>query len=189
MGSLSEEQQSLIVGTLLGDGGMRCKVNALLEINHCLKQKKYVDWKHKVLDGIVIQEPKARKGEGPRMSYRFTTKSLPELTVYYEMFYKDGVKVVPEDLQIDPMALAVWFMDDGSKSRSAVYFNTQGFGIPCQNRLLDVLQAQWGLTGSLNKDREYRRIRISTESTKRLREIIGDLVLPMFQYKFPQVTP
>ena len=32
VGSLSEAQRSLIVGTLLGDGAMRCKANALIEI-------------------------------------------------------------------------------------------------------------------------------------------------------------
>jgi hypothetical protein len=34
VGSLSDEQHFIVVGTLLGDGTMRCKANALLEINH-----------------------------------------------------------------------------------------------------------------------------------------------------------
>jgi hypothetical protein len=39
VGSLSGTQHALIIGTLLGDGAMRYKANALLEINHCLEQK------------------------------------------------------------------------------------------------------------------------------------------------------
>ena len=39
VGSLSDEQRSLIVGTLLGDGAMRCKANALIEINHSAEQR------------------------------------------------------------------------------------------------------------------------------------------------------
>ena len=49
VGSLSEEERAIIVGCLLGDGAMRCKTNALLEINHSFAQKDYVDWKYKIL--------------------------------------------------------------------------------------------------------------------------------------------
>jgi len=40
--ALTLEQHSLIVGTLLGDGSMRCKANALLEVNHSARQRDYV---------------------------------------------------------------------------------------------------------------------------------------------------
>ncbi len=49
VGSLTENQRSIIIGSLLGDGAMRCKVNALLEINHSSAQKEYVDWKYQQL--------------------------------------------------------------------------------------------------------------------------------------------
>jgi hypothetical protein len=66
---------------------MRCKVNALLEINHALEQKFYVDWKYQQLANLVATPPKARKGNGKRVAYRFTTRSLPELTKFYGRFY------------------------------------------------------------------------------------------------------
>jgi hypothetical protein len=53
VGSLTETQRSVIVGTLLGDGAMRCKTNALLEINHSYAQREYVDWKYQVLANLV----------------------------------------------------------------------------------------------------------------------------------------
>jgi len=37
VGSLTEEQKSILVGCLLGDGTMRKKKNAHLEINHIFK--------------------------------------------------------------------------------------------------------------------------------------------------------
>ena len=36
--------------------------------------------------------------------------------------------------------LAVWFMDDGCRSRRAVYLNTQQFALVDQLRLLEMLQ-------------------------------------------------
>ena len=53
VGSLSEAQHSLVIGSLLGDGSMRCKTHALLEINHSASQRGYVDWKYQHLAELV----------------------------------------------------------------------------------------------------------------------------------------
>jgi recombination protein RecA len=166
----------------------RCKTNALLEINHSSEQRGYVDWKYGHLAALVRTPPKKRLGNGGRVAYRFVTRSLPVLTPFYRLFYGDGRKLAP-DLELSPLALAVWFMDDGCRSRNAVYLNTQQFDDASQERLLRCLHVQWGIAESLNRDKHYHRIRISVEGTARLREIIEPLVLPELRYKLPQVTP
>jgi len=188
VGSLSEEQRAIIVGTLLGDGAMRCKANALLEINHSIHQREYVDWKFRRLQALVRTPPQLRKGNGSRIAYRFVTRSLPELTPLYRIFYGPAGKCVPQ-VELPELSLAVWFMDDGCRSRSAVYLNTQQFALPDQVRLLDMLRGQWGLIGTLNRDKTYHRIRLSVESTSRFVQLIRPHLLPMFSYKLPQVTP
>ena len=67
MGSLSEFQQQLILGCVLGDGYMRKKTHAHLQITHSFSQKEYVDWKYQVLKNLVITPPKAYKGNGNRI--------------------------------------------------------------------------------------------------------------------------
>jgi hypothetical protein len=188
VGSLSEVQHSIVVGTLLGDGAMRCKTNALLEINHCLDQRSYVNWKYWQLQELVRTRPSARQGNGRRRAYRFVTRSLPELTPYYRLFYAGAAKRVPE-VELSPLALAVWFMDDGSRSRTALYLNTQQFDAESQLRLLQMLGAQWGIRGALNRDKSYYRIRLTVEGTSRFVRLIGTYLLPQFRYKLPQVTP
>lgn len=186
MGSLSQAQQSILIGSLLGDGNLRLakgKLNALFEVNHSAKQKLYVDWKYEQLKVFVTTGPKVRKGNGKRIAYRFTTRSLPIFTSVYKRFYRDNHKVIPVDLRLDPLALAVWFMDDGSKSYNSVYFNTQQFDLTDQEKLLQVLKYTFGLSGKLNKDKQYHRIRITTESTKLLKDIISGYVLPSMKYK------
>lgn len=181
MGSLSDEQRSLIVGTLLGDGAMRCKVNALIEINHSAEQKAYVDWKHQQLAELVGTPPKPRNGRGGRVAYRFTTLSHPELTPYFRAFYPNGKKVVPR-LTLTPLALAVWFMDDGSKSHRALYLNTQQFEREDQ---LKMLETQFGIHATLNRDKTYHRIRIALRSVNRFVELIRPHLLNSFEYKIP----
>ncbi len=87
---LTEEQRSVLIGSLLGDGSMRCKTNALLEVNHSIAQRTYVDWKYRVFADLVRTPPTARDGNGARVAYRFVTRSLPVLTPYYRSFLSGG---------------------------------------------------------------------------------------------------
>jgi LAGLIDADG DNA endonuclease family len=188
VGSLSEVQHAIVVGSLLGDGSMRCKTNALLEINHSFDQRSYVDWKYGQLASLVATPPKRRAGNGRRVAYRFVTRSLPALTPYYRLFYGEGRKRVP-DVELTPLTLAVWFMDDGCRSRNAVYLNTQQFDKESQNGLLRLLDEQWGIDATLNRDKSYFRIRISVSGTRRLAKLIDRYLLPELRYKLPHVTP
>jgi hypothetical protein len=96
VGSLTEVQHAIVIGTLLGDGAMRCKTNALLEVNHSIAQQAYVDWKYRHLAEFVATPPKVRRGNGDRTACRFVTRSLPALTPYHRLFYESGRKQVPE---------------------------------------------------------------------------------------------
>lgn len=185
-GSLTEEQKQIIAGCLLGDGAMRIKTNALLEINHSQKQKGLVDWLYAILKEFVITGPKVRKGNGNRVAYRFTTRSLPAFTNLYRQFFSaKGKKMVPTNLMLSPLVLSVWFMDDGSKTRSSIYLNTQQFSKEEQNLLQEMLKKQWGIETTLNKDKQYFRIRIRFNSVKRFVDLIKPYLLPEFYYKLP----
>jgi LAGLIDADG DNA endonuclease family len=136
----------------------------------------------------VRTPPKARKSNGARIAYRFVTRSLPELTPYHRLFYGTGRKRIPE-LTLAELSLAVWFMDDGCRSRNAVYLNTQQYDEASQRTLLRLLRDQWGIEGTLNRDKSYYRVRISVEGTWKLAELIEPYLLPELRYKLPQVTP
>ena len=187
-GSLTEEQQAIIVGCLLGDGAMRAKTNALLEINHSVEQKVLVDWVYTHLQQFVSTAPKVRKGNGNRVAYRFTTRSLPVFTTFYEQFFFKKKKIIPTNLMLTPLTLAVWFMDDGNKSRTSVYLNTQQFSLEEQKLLQSLLLEQWGIETTLNKDKTYWRIRVRVSSIEKFVSLIKPYLLPEFQYKLP-MTP
>ncbi len=186
VGSLTQLQRSIIIGTILGDGYVRIisgKKNALLEINHAFSQKAYVDWKYAELKALCKSAPKSRKNNGTRIAYRFTTRQHPEITKLHLLFYRDGKKSIPEYLNLDPIMLAVWFMDDGSRCRASdVYLNTQQFDLTDQERLRAML-ASIGIESSLNKDKEYLRIRIKKSSIPLLFKIISPYIISSMAYK------
>lgn len=186
MGSLTSYQTSVIVGSILGDAYIRTmpgRRDAFLEINHAASQRAYVDWKFEVLKTIVTSGPKIRKGNGTRVAYRFFTQQHPQLSALQEKFYRDGKKIIPKNLSLDPIMLTVWYMDDGSRCRAQdVYLNTQQFDVESQQRLLALLGAM-GIHASLNKDKEYKRIRILTSSIQRLHELVSEHIIPSMRYK------
>lgn len=185
VGSLTEEQHSLVVGSLLGDGFMSCKTNAYLQITHSIKQKAYVDWKYQFLAPFVLTKPKSYLGNGKRIAYRFCTRSLPQFTSLYYQFYDNRKKIIPSDFQLTPFCLAIWFMDDGARNRKSVYFNTQQFSCIEQQHLLLMLKKQYGLLGALNKDKQYLRIRLFQSSANKLKNLIKPLIPSFMYYKLP----
>jgi len=183
VGSLTRVQRSIIVGKLLGDGALRRKTNTLLEVNHSVHQSDYVIWVYEALKNLILTPPKLRKSGVDRMSMRFTTRSLAVLNDFYDEFYsKKGYKSVPASLTLDPLSLAIWFMDDGSKDRSSVYLNTQQFDLEDQHLLLAKL-SELDIHGSLNKDKSYQRIRIYKSSLNRFDDIVRPHILESMKYK------
>jgi hypothetical protein len=144
-----------------------------------------VEWKYDELKNLVSTKPHKRFGNAGRIAYRFTTRSLPELTEIYREFYQNGKKIIPDDLSLHPLSLAIWFMDDGSKSYRALYLNTQKFHYHEQNKLSMLLKRQFDIKTSLNKDKKYYRLRIAVSSVGRFLDIIRPYLLPMFCYKTP----
>lgn len=185
-GSLTQTQKSIIIGSILGDGYLRVikgRKNAFLEINHSIKQKEYVDWKYNQLKSIVKSPPKSRKGNGDRVAYRFYTKQHPKLTELFQYFYKNNTKIIPDNLHLNPIILAVWFMDDGSKCRpSDVYLNTQQFDNESQRKIISSLK-KIGLSAGLNKDKSYYRVRFIKSSLPKLKNLIEKCIIPAMRYK------
>lgn len=186
VGSLTKFERSIVIGSLLGDGYMRIipgRSDAFLEINHSIKAKDYVDYKYQSLQRLCISAPKQRNSNEGRVAYRFFTKQHNELTEIYHLFYKDTKKVIPKDIVIDPVVLAIWYMDDGSKCRNHdIYLNTQQFSISDQKILLSKLR-DLQINARLNKDNKYHRIRILKQSIGTFMSIITPYIVPTMHYK------
>lgn len=168
---------------MLGDGYMRCKTNAHLQVTHSIKQKDYVDWMYRVLNSFILTPPKQYQGNGNRIGYRFFTRSLPCFTKIYHQFYQNKKKIIPLDLELDDLALAVWYMDDGSRCDKSCYFNTQQFSEQEQELLIRLLLRDFGLHARRDKDKSYYRLRLNVEESKKLVDLIQPHIIPSMQYK------
>jgi len=123
---LTFEQEQLIVGSLLGDGWMTAssEASARFHEGHAMKQASYTDWKADQLRPFTSKRYPTTKRQGGREypCWYFATKSCTVLRPYYDLFYPtpERKRVFPSDLykRMTPLVLSVWYMDDGSVTKS-----------------------------------------------------------------------
>ena len=91
---------------------------------------------------IITRAPDKRTGKVYSTIY-FLTRSLPCFNELYNLFYVNGVKVVPQNIAelITPLGLAFWICDDGcfQKSHNIVILCTDSFPLEQVTLLIDVL--------------------------------------------------
>jgi hypothetical protein len=189
--NLSPETQSVIVGSLLGDAYLT--PNGSLQIEHCLEQAAYTHWKYRMLESIAGKVPRPVERYDCRTnktyrSLRFYTKAV--LKSYRASFYQDRKKVVPNNIGdiLDPLAVAVWFMDDGgrgARTPRGLVFNTSGFCAEEQVFLQRILVQQFGVVTSIHPRRKGFQLYVKAESFARFSELISPYLVTSMRYKLP----
>ena len=180
--AFNPDQWSLILGSLLGDGYLvRTTRGYGFRVNHGIKQAKYVDWKYFKLKDFVNSPPRFAKG-----CYYFRTVSHDAFSSLQALFYPKGKKEVPRELiasGMDPLALAIWIMDDGSREGKQLRINSQSFSEDENHFLADVLRAKLGIEATINRDKKQFRLRISQASMPKLIEMVRPHFIPSMLYK------
>lgn len=189
-------EKQILFGILLGDGNLRIDFknkskNASGKIEHCQKQLKLLELK-KELFGNLCSDIKeiSRLDKRTNKNYYscyFRFKTNPALNDYYYMFYKNKVKIVPENLKLlTPLAIAIWFMDDGIKAtKGGYYFSTNSFTKKDTERLSNELKIRYNLKNSLhNKGKEQYMIYIHKSSANDFEKLIENYIIPEMSYKF-----
>ena len=194
--SLSRKQKSILFGIILGDGYLQKtgEKNARLRLEHGWKQKEYLLWKVGNLKPFFQGKPKylARIHPITKRKYcywRHQSQSTPYLGKLRKIFYPEGKKKIPKELEryISPLMLAVWYMDDGyyySRDRcSYLYLGnvSQKEAETVSRVLLEKFRIE---TRVLQKKKGYA-IYFSPKEVNKLKELIKGYILNQFNYKFP----
>lgn len=199
--SLSDNCKSVVLGSLLGDGSLKIYsgyANARLSIRHSIVQKDYLLWKMEFLKEIenpkslITQEP---SGFSKNKKLLFQSKSHVELTKLYHYVAKKNKLIIKRKWlnNLTPLALAIWWCDDGSlvNNRKQGVFCTDGFERQKVDLISRYLYKVWGIkTRVRNVKREYKgvlkeypRIWINNTELRKFILIIKDFVPESMKYK------
>lgn len=199
---LTDGQKEILFGTMLGDGHLETKNQGRtyrLKIEHSLRQKEYVNWLYRKFDDWVLTAPAVRSRavtfRGLTKTYErvgFATLSSGRLRFFAQQFYQQGKKVVPKTIHrwLTPLAMAVWYMDDGSiksKQHRTIFLNTQGFVETDIRRLQTALEKKYGIKTIIRKQKDGGQIYFLSETVEIFLKLIEPFVIPSMRYKLPIV--
>ena len=153
--NFTELQLNAIVGSLMGDACLRQSgmTTKALRWNQGYKQHEYNLHRYQLLSEHATGEPmkKENPGYGDFWSV-LCLKSSKTLHLLYELTHPNNTStktITPTFLAMitHPIALAWWFMDDGSRSANLNYgqIATNGFSVEEVQLLSDWLQKKWDL--------------------------------------------
>ena len=188
---LTDTEFQVILGTVLGDTHLYKKYingDCTGTCNHCLEQEELIFTKYSYLKNIS-QEPRLVDKYDERLqnpSYQqwyWYINANPALNEIYDMFYKNKVKYINKDLfeKIEPLGLAIWYMDDGSKPNQSGYlFCTQSFSDEDIAIIRDVLFNKFKLNITKHKD---NAIYIMSDSKLAFKKLIEPYIVESMKYK------
>ena len=118
----------------------------------------------------------------------FSTLSHGEFEEFRLRFYRDNRKVVPEDLVLTSVSLAVWFMDDGSRKSNrcrGLYLNTQSFTVSEVDLLRSIMRRDVGVETTVRCQSDGLQIYIPSNFVTDVIAMIHDEMIPSMRYKLP----
>ncbi len=196
---LSPTQWQMILGGLMGDGALSPNTKGCngtrYRMGHGAKQVEYLDWKASMFANI--RQSRTTNAAGATF---VDLTPLPELAELREAVYIGGKKVLSWDYlkALTPLALAVWYMDDGTfavRAKGVQQRTKDGSGrsqicieaINPESRrwLVEHLAGAYDLHPRLvlRGPRKQANLVFPKDETAKLHAIIAPYVHPSMQYK------
>ncbi len=191
---LTENQTAIVVGSVLGDGFLQKTgiKNARLRLEHASKQKEYLLWKGRHMPRLFQGSPshleRVHPKNGANYSYvRWQSTASPELGRWRDYFYPNGKKIVPADIgsMLSPLALAVWYMDDGYYSKDKASFLYLGRVTRIEAETLqDAIAKNFGIVSKVyDKKVKGFALYFPVVETRKLHQLVKTFVHPSMKYK------
>ena len=204
--SIDTLQLNAIMGSLMGDGALEGRdgqYTARIRWNHSWKQHEYVSHKYELLQEHARCEP--QKKVNPGFGDYWSVLHLTSKRAYHllcAMMYPDpkGPKRITWEFLYSithPIALAWWFMDDGSRptgQNSGASISTNGFVPEDVDRLRIWLKEEWDIDSTVvtvkhsSTGKSARIISLTIRGYLRLVDLIKPYVPESMKYKIELAT-
>jgi recombination protein RecA len=198
---LSDQQWQVVLGGLMGDAALSPSripgsLGTRFRMGHGSKQVPYLDWKASLFGNITQSRSSNSRG-----ATFVDLTPLPELAeLRQSVYFGDGKKHLSWDYlkALTPLALAVWYMDDGGftlrakglqdrtrdgSGRSEIVVEAMSPG--SRERLVEHLASTFDLHPTLvaKGKRQVAALVFTKDETARLHELIAPYVHPSMAYK------
>ena len=199
---LSNTQNQILYGAVLGDShveiGQSLRRKARVRFDHVAQQRDYIEWKNRALAPYTTPVREVKLFDKRTGKYykkvRFDTLTLPIFNKFRKVFYVGNTKIVPSNISrylTSPLALAVWYLDDGGKKTDckAYRLHTNCYSLPEVELLKETLEKNFGISSAIHKQGKGLLLYIGAKNgqANRFCELVKPLVssrIPSMLHKF-----
>jgi recombination protein RecA len=193
---LSEMQWEVALGGLLGDSALsptRSGHGARLRWDHGVTQIEYADWKASLFANIGTSRSTNAAG-----AVFHDLHPLPELAELRDALYIGGKKVISHDYlkRLTPLALAIWYADDGTFTLRSKGLREQARGGSGRSeicvealeptsriRIQEFLRDAHGIHSRLLTRAGQAVLQFPTAETAKLHRLVAPYIHPSVDYK------
>ena len=193
---LTPVQEQILLGKLLGDGYLHeadSGIAAAVVFGHKKEHRSYLDWCCYGLGDLMTGTVgSCVSGYGTDM-VRVRTRFCPYIKEKFSSFYSAvEPKKVPTWVaeELGPIALAFWYMDDGSLAQHNDQEDRANFAVCSFTEkdcavLIEGLK-KFGIDAVYYKANGYSRLRLNADDAEKLFILIAPYIPPPMQYKLPE---
>jgi hypothetical protein len=199
---VTEEQQSAIVGMVLGDASIIQGKNdggCYLSFRHSLAQRDYALWKAEILRQLThVQVTESEGYVDSRTGKRYPfinvrTRVHPFYRKMRQAFYPVQHKVVDPFwlMKLDERGFAIWYFDDGTSKDYHCYLATLAFSWPENHVMARFIWERFGIHAEVRRWAKGKPIlRIPAKSRQTLRDVLAPFAEACnLGSKLPHVRP
>lgn len=170
--TLTDEQKQILIGSLLGDGEIikntPTSQNYLYSVGREQSDYEYLKWNYdkfisfrKNAKIVLFTKVDKRPGWKPYLGCQFKTISAPVFTEHREIWYPNGIKIIPKNIKLTPLSTAIWFCDDGcfrsNRAGRGLQIATHGFDLDSVEYISNELFLFTGEKFAISQDKRNNR--------------------------------
>lgn len=189
---LSKEAKDFIDGELLGDGSLQSRSNYSAKFIYTSKYKEYINYISKILKSFGIKQSgkivKYYNKKRNCYTHHYSSCDYVELLPIYKKWYPSGKKIIPKDLELNPLILRQFYIGEGclrhhKKGRPNIVLSTEAF---VYNDIENLCQKLNKLDFKVSMHKKYNNhtIYISSYSTKDFLNYIDGCPVACYRYKW-----
>jgi len=188
---LNNEQRQVLTGLMLGDGCLQYSrketenSNPRLTSARSIIDKNYMFWIYDKIKNLCHSKPNEyhvfdKRTKKTYSSIRLASKSLNCLKSMHQEWYDNKIKRLPPNLELTPLILLIWFLDDGSfikrsQTKFEIKLSTHGFSKTENEYLSSLLSKRYSANFRLCQDNNKYYLAASSKGALSFIREINDI--------------
>jgi len=181
------ESLNWINGELLGDGCISTQVTQTAVFQYASKYLEYIKyvsdtlWRFGIIRAGKIHERKKSNS----LYYQYTSCSYCELKILRDLWYPDGIKDVPRNIELTPLTCRQWYIGDG-----CLVNNGRQLFITLATNSFPISTVEWlviqftGMGIRTTRQPSSNQMYISAYSVRDFLDYIGECPVECYKYKW-----